>query len=68
MAYTDLEVRCENPEMLDATVQQLGAALVIDGSWDGATCQVRCFTNPSFIKFAIDNQGYGKVVGETVHP
>lgn len=60
--FTDITVRTRNPEMLDQTVQQLGAAVVIDGSWNGDTCQVRVFGDPGFIKFAITNQGYGEVV------
>jgi hypothetical protein len=47
--------------MLDSTIQQLGAAAVIDGSFDGATCTVRIFGDPGFIKFAIVNQGYGVI-------
>lgn len=60
--FTDIEVQCGNPESLDSTVQQLGAAAVIDGSWNGKTCKVRIFGNPGYIKFAINHQGYGKVI------
>lgn len=61
---TDLIVRTVNPELLDKTVQQLGPAVVVDGSYDGDTCRVRVFGPPGFIKFALVNQGYGDVVGE----
>ena len=60
--YTDIRVKTHNPEMLDSTVQQLGAAAVIDGSWDGEVCTVRIFGDPGFIKFAIQSQGYGEVL------
>ena len=61
---TDLIVRTANPAMLDATVQQLGAAAVVDGSWDGTVCRVRVFGDPGFLRFAISSQGYGEIVGE----
>lgn len=60
----DLIVETRNPTALDAVVQQLGPACVIESSFNGTTAHVRCFGNAGFIKFAIDNQGYGKVVGE----
>ena len=61
--FEDIEVETKNPTVLDETVQQLGAAAVIDGSFDGHTCKVRCFGNSvGFIKFSIDRQGYGQVV------
>lgn len=61
---TDLLVKTPNPKALDDTVQQLGPAVVVDGSWDGEVCRVRVFGDPGFIRFAITNQGYGEVVGE----
>lgn len=61
--YTDLIVETSNPKLLDDTVQQLGPAVVIDDSWDGTTCDVRVYGDPGFIRFAIHNQGYGRVVG-----
>jgi len=63
-AYTDITVECHNPKALDETVQQLGPAAVIDGSWNGTTCIVRVFGPAGYIKFAINHQGYGKVVSE----
>jgi hypothetical protein len=61
---TDLIVRTSNPEMLDRTVQQLGPAVVVEGSYDGETCRVRVFGPTGFIKFALENQGYGELVRE----
>lgn len=61
---TDLIVRTSNPGLLDTTVQQLGAAVVVDGSYNGDTCRVRVFGPTGYIKFALTNQGYGEVVGE----
>jgi hypothetical protein len=56
--FTDIEVEECWPEDLDRIVQQLGPA-----SWNGKSCKVRCFANSvGFIKFAINRQGYGKVV------
>jgi hypothetical protein len=62
---TDLVVKTANPELLDQTVQQLGPAAVVDGSWDGEKCRVRVFGDPGFLRFAITNQGYGEIVGES---
>lgn len=61
---TDLIVATANPQALDATVQQLGPAVVVAGSWDGTTCRVRVFGDPGFIRFALTQQGYGEIVGE----
>lgn len=68
--YTDLIVETSNPKMLDDTVQQLGPAVVIEGTWnsDDCTVDVRVFGDPGFMKFAIDNQGYGRVVGQREEP
>lgn len=61
--FEDIEVRCGNPDALDSVVQQLGAAAVINGSWNGETCKVRCFGGCSrYVQFAIAHQGYGTVV------
>jgi hypothetical protein len=61
---TDLTVRTANPTLLDTTVQQLGAAVVVEGSYNGDTCRVRVFGNPGYIKFALASQGYGELIGE----
>lgn len=65
----DILVRTVNPEALDRTVQNFGAAVVGGGMPSGYVmvdgCYVvRCFGDPGFIKFAITNQGYGEVVRE----
>jgi hypothetical protein len=65
---TDILVRTGNPAILDETVQQLGAAVVVGGpdrfvQVDGCYV-VRVYGDPGFIKFAITNQGYGEVVRE----
>ena len=69
MSVKDILVETQNPEFLDATVQHFGAAVVGGGMPGGFTkvdgaYVVRCFSDVRFIKFAIENQGYGKVVGE----
>jgi len=61
---TDLIVRTANPELLDKTVQQLGPAVVVEGTWNGDTCRVRVFGPPGYLKFAIAQQGYGEIVDE----
>jgi hypothetical protein len=63
---TDILVRTGDPAMLDRTVQQLGAAVVVGGpdqfvQVDGCYV-VRVFGDPGFVKFAITQQGYGEVV------
>jgi hypothetical protein len=65
----DILVDTNNPEVLDRTVQAIGAAVVGGGMPGGYETKdghyiVRCLGDPGFIKFAIDSQGYGKVVGE----
>lgn len=62
--FTDLTVRTNNPELLDATVQQLGAALVLEDSFNGDTCCVRVFGPSGFVEFAITNQGYGEIISK----
>ena len=62
---TDLIIRTKHPEVLDRTVRdELGPAVVVDGSFNGDTCRVRVFGPAGFVRFAITNQGYGEVVGE----
>lgn len=63
---TDLRVRTASPELLDQTVQSLGPAVVVEGSFDGDAATVRVFGDPGFIKFAITRQGYGEIIGEEV--
>jgi len=67
---TDFLVECRNPEAFDKTIQELGAAALIDGGNKGNYVKkdgyyvMRVFANKGFIKFAIENQGYGKVIKE----
>lgn len=66
----DLLVQTANPADLDRIVKSLGAALVEAGGRghyllvEGCYV-VRCFGDPGFVRFAIEHQGYGKVIGET---
>ena len=71
---TDFLIQCDNPEAFDRTVQQLGAAALIDGGEKGKYVQkdgyyvMRVFGDAGFLKFAIENQGYGKVIKELLEP
>lgn len=72
---TDILVDTANPDALDATVQQLGAAVVIGGGLpegyamvDGHYVVRVIGGDPGFIEFAINNQGYGTVVGRLDEP
>lgn len=63
----DLLVETDNPAILDRTVNSFGAAVVGGGMPGGyrkvgGAYIVRCFSNADFIRFAIENQGYGKVI------
>lgn len=66
----DFLIECGNPEAFDKTIQQLGAATLVGGGTEQGYvkkdgCYVmRVFANSSFLKFAIENQGYGKVIRE----
>lgn len=64
----DLLVDTPSPEALDRTLQQMGAVLVGGGTplgyeRVGEHYVVRCLGNPGFIRFAIESQGYAKVIG-----
>ena len=65
---TDFLIECANPEAFDQTVQQLGTAVLMDGGTKGHYIQkdgyyvMRVFGNPGYIKFAIEHQGYGKII------
>ena len=62
--HSDFLVETRNPQGLDATLLQLGAALV--GAPDYIQhegCYVmRVFGDPGFIKFACEHQGYCKII------
>ena len=76
MNVTDLLVETSNPKALDDTVQCLGPAVVIQSDPNAGTYLVHegCYVvrvlggNPGFIKFAIDQQGYGRVVRQLDNP
>ena len=65
MEYKDFLVETGNPAALDATLNQIGAALV--GGPNYLTQEgyyvARTF-NPDFFLFACQNQGYCKVIRE----
>ena len=67
---TDFLVECRNPKAFDETIQQLGAAALVNGGNEGNYIQedgcyvMRIFGDPGFIIFAIENQGDGKVIKE----
>jgi hypothetical protein len=64
---TDLVVETQfTEEGLDSIVRALPmcAAAVVQGSATGDTVTVRVFGDPGFLKFALENQGYGHVVAE----
>jgi len=66
----DFLIECGNPEAFDKTIQQLGAAVLVGGGTEQGYIQkegyyvMRVFANDGFLKFAIENQGYGKVIKE----
>jgi hypothetical protein len=60
--FTDIEVECGGHEALAQTVQQMGAFVVLPETWNGRTVKVRCFGDAGYLKFAINRQGYGRVV------
>lgn len=58
---TDFLVDCINPEAFDKTINQLGSVLIQD---DDNYYVMRVFSDTGFIKFAIQNQGYGRIIKE----
>lgn len=69
MEATDFLVETNNPEYLDKTINSFGAALVGGGMPGGFVKRgdyyvMRVFGNIDFIKFAIESQGYGKIIEE----
>lgn len=63
-ARSEFTIRTSNPEALDQTLAQLPmcGACVVEGSWDGDTCQVRVLGDVDFFRFAVTQQGYGEIV------
>lgn len=71
--YTDVLVDTPNPDALDATLQQFGAALVGGGMPEGygrveGYYVARVFGPPGFIEFMLTNQGYAKVIRRLEEP
>lgn len=59
---SQFQVLTNNPEYLDDTLRQLpGGGRVVPDSWNGTICTVTA-DDPGFVKYAIDNQGYGEVI------
>lgn len=64
---TDFLVDCENPKAFDRTINSFGAVLMTNGIENNYIKQegyyvMRVFGDAGFIKFAIENQGYGKII------
>ena len=64
--FTDILVKTGNPKALDLAVNSFTSALLQspDGSYierDGGYV-IRCFGSVGFLKYVIENQGYGEVV------
>jgi len=67
---TDFLIQCGNPKVFDKTIQELGAAVLINNGVQGDYTKkegfyiMRIFGDAGFLKFAIDNQGYGIIIRE----
>jgi hypothetical protein len=68
--FTDFLVECGNPAAFDQTINSMGAVL-FDGGQKGQYQKdengyytMRVYGDPGYIKFAIQNQGYGKIIKE----
>lgn len=66
---TDFLVETANPDALDATLQQMGAALVGGGTAMGYARKdgyyvMRVFGDAGFVRFACEQQGYCRIVRE----
>lgn len=68
MKYTDILVKAKNPQILDETMNALGAAVIQDTNGvyliENGCYVVRAFGDSGFIEFAIKTQGYGKLCGK----
>lgn len=65
----DFLIECGNPEAFDRTINTMGAALVENGEKGNYLKKegyyvMRVLGDAGFLKFAINNQGYGKVIKE----
>lgn len=70
---TDFLIECGNPEAFDRTINSMGAVLQDNGNKGQYVKHegyyvMRVFGDPGFLKFAIENQGYGKVIKELPNP
>jgi hypothetical protein len=69
-----LDLGTKNPAAVDEALNQIGAALIEKGGKGDyertpeGYYVARCFGSPEFIRFACENQGYAKVVGEREIP
>lgn len=68
--FTDFLVECGNPEAFDRTINSMGAVLY-DGGNKGNYIKneyghytMRVYGDAGYIKFAIQHQGYGKIIKE----
>lgn len=72
MEAKDLIIQTGNPDALDRTLQSLPgvSACVVGGGMPGGYVKqdggylVRCFGDYDFLKFAVERQGYGKIIKE----
>lgn len=67
VAATDFIVEVGNPKAFDETVQQLGAALIELSPGVYLTNNegyhvMRVLGDPGYVKFAVESQGYGRIV------
>jgi hypothetical protein len=62
--YDEFRVVTSSPHTLDRVLEALPSTVaeVVDGSYDGESCVVRCWLGGGFAKYAIEHQGYGQVV------
>lgn len=71
--FEDFLIECGNPAAFDKTIQSLGTAVLCDGGekgkykkYENGYYTMRVYGNPGFIKFAIQNQGYGKIIDKSL--
>ncbi len=67
--YHDFLIDTPNPRALDSLLQSSFASALIEISpavymqVDGHYV-VRCFGDPNYLKFALESQGYAKIIGD----
>lgn len=68
--FTDFLVECGNTEAFDKTINSMNAVLYDGGNKgdykkdENGYYTMRVYGDPGFLKFAIQNQGYGKIIKE----